>query len=183
MSATTIGEALAAKRLDLGLEKGQAAQRIGMSRTTYSSYEQDAQRPSVDVFPAIAEFLDASMDEVLTLYGATCVVQARTFLARVSEVGPSRTNNVASVKSTTSLIDNEPMDHADEKLPEQQDSVQEKAVPDAVSNADGAMVNDNATEIVDELSEVPSSSTAHSDSTGPKDSGSKKKKKKKKKKD
>jgi transcriptional regulator with XRE-family HTH domain len=83
MSTATIGSALVAKRHELGLEKGQAADKIGMSRTTYSSYEQDAQRPSVDVFPALAGFLDVSMEELLTLYGATCVAAVRPSLEKV----------------------------------------------------------------------------------------------------
>jgi transcriptional regulator with XRE-family HTH domain len=83
MSAATIGSALVEKRLELGLEKGQAADKIGMSRTTYSSYEQDAQRPSVDVFPALAGFLGISIEELLSLYGATCVAAVRPSLDRV----------------------------------------------------------------------------------------------------
>jgi transcriptional regulator with XRE-family HTH domain len=83
MSAATIGSALVEKRLELGLEKGQAADKIGMSRTTYSSYEQDAQRPSVDVFPALAGFLEIAIEELLSLYGATCVAAIRPSLDRV----------------------------------------------------------------------------------------------------
>jgi transcriptional regulator with XRE-family HTH domain len=83
MSVATIGSALAEKRRELGLEKGQAADKIGMSRTTYSSYEQDAQRPSVDVFPALTEFLKISMEELLILYGATCVAAVRPSLERL----------------------------------------------------------------------------------------------------
>lgn len=88
MSASTIGSALVARRTELGLEKGQAADKIGMSRTTYSSYEQDAQRPSVDVFPALAEFLNISIEELLKLYGATCIAAVRPALQRLVEVGP-----------------------------------------------------------------------------------------------
>jgi transcriptional regulator with XRE-family HTH domain len=83
MSVATIGSALAEKRHELGLEKGQAADKIGMSRTTYSSYEQDTQRPSVDVFPALAEFLKVSIEELLDLYGATCVAAVRPSLERL----------------------------------------------------------------------------------------------------
>jgi transcriptional regulator with XRE-family HTH domain len=100
MGATTIGEALVAKRLDLGLEKGQAAQRIGMSRTTYSSYEQDAQRPSVDVFSALADFLQISLEELLSLYGATCVVAARTALNALAshvDVAPAPSESDSSM--------------------------------------------------------------------------------------
>ena len=83
MSQATIGSALVERRRELGLEKGRAADKIGMSRTTYSSYEQDAQRPSVDVFPALAGFLDVSMEVLLTLYGATCVAAVRPTLEKV----------------------------------------------------------------------------------------------------
>jgi transcriptional regulator with XRE-family HTH domain len=83
MTQATIGSALVERRRELALEKGQAADKIGMSRTTYSSYEQDAQRPSVDVFPALAEFLNVSMEELLTLYGATCVAAVRPTLERI----------------------------------------------------------------------------------------------------
>jgi transcriptional regulator with XRE-family HTH domain len=84
MSAETIGSALLKRRLELGLEKGQAADKIGMSRTTYSSYEQDTQRPSVDVFPALSSFLVISIEELLVLYGATCVAGARSALERTA---------------------------------------------------------------------------------------------------
>src|ERR1700722_8543137 len=82
MSVATIGSALAKKRTELGLDKGEAAERVGMSRTSYSSYEQDSQRPSVDVFPALAKFLSISIEDLLVLYGATCVAAARSSLGR-----------------------------------------------------------------------------------------------------
>jgi transcriptional regulator with XRE-family HTH domain len=84
MSAETIGSSLLKRRLELGLEKGQAADKIGMSRTTYSSYEQDTQRPSVDVFPALSSFLVISIEELLVLYGATCIAGARSALERTA---------------------------------------------------------------------------------------------------
>lgn len=83
MNEPTIGSALVQRRQELGLAKGQAADNIGMSRTTYSSYEQDAQRPSVDVFPGLATFLGVSMEEFLVLYGATCVAAVREPLERL----------------------------------------------------------------------------------------------------
>jgi transcriptional regulator with XRE-family HTH domain len=83
MSPATIGSALIEQRQKLGLDKSQAAEKIGMSRTTYSSYELDTQRPSVDVFPALAEFLHVSTEELLTLYGATSIAVARLSLTRV----------------------------------------------------------------------------------------------------
>ncbi len=110
MTVATIGSALAEKRQELGLEKGQAADRIGMSRTTYSSYEQDAQRPSVDVFPALAEFLSISMEELLALYGATCIAAVRPSLERLlsedlvesreAQVGEARSSDVSVIASS-----------------------------------------------------------------------------------
>ncbi|MGA7834740.1 MAG: helix-turn-helix domain-containing protein [Acidimicrobiales bacterium] len=84
MSDNTIGRALRTRRAQLDLDQRDAASRIGMSRTTYSSYERDTQRPSVDVLPAIAEFLEVSIDDVLVLYGASAVAAARTALGRLS---------------------------------------------------------------------------------------------------
>ncbi len=85
--AKTIGSALLARREELGLDKGRAASRIGMSRTTYGSYERDAQRPSIEVFPALIEFLDVSLEDFLTLYGATCVAIARASFAEAATAG------------------------------------------------------------------------------------------------
>jgi transcriptional regulator with XRE-family HTH domain len=104
MGVATIGSALVEKRLELGLDKGQAAEVIGMSRTTYSSYEQDSQRPSVDVFPALAEFLGISTESLLTLYGATCIAAIRPSLERVAshqgEAGEAAANSRARQPST-----------------------------------------------------------------------------------
>jgi transcriptional regulator with XRE-family HTH domain len=105
MSAATIGSALAGRRRDLGLEKGQAAKRIGMSRTTYSSYEQDAQRPSVDVFPALADFLNVSVEELLALYGATCIAQVRSSLGRAEPKNPVRDQAALGLEESTSAGD------------------------------------------------------------------------------
>jgi transcriptional regulator with XRE-family HTH domain len=105
MSAATIGSALVEKRLELGLEKGQAADKIGMSRTTYSSYEQDAQRPSVDVFPALAGFLGISIEELLALYGATCVAAVRPSLDRVLSEQQNGTMRSESLEESELLIE------------------------------------------------------------------------------
>jgi transcriptional regulator with XRE-family HTH domain len=103
MSVATIGSALAERRRELGLEKGQAADKIGMSRTTYSSYEQDAQRPSVDVFPALTEFLEISMEELLTLYGATCVAAVRPSLERLLSDRGDNPNESTSVETPSDV--------------------------------------------------------------------------------
>lgn len=73
----TIGSVLRARREALGLDKGRAASRIGMSRTSYGAYERDAQRPSIEVFAPLIEFLDIPLEDFLVLYGATCVAIAR----------------------------------------------------------------------------------------------------------
>jgi transcriptional regulator with XRE-family HTH domain len=65
------------------MSRVQAAEKVGMSRTTYSSYERDEQRPSVDVFPALAAFLNITVEDFLTLYGATVVAALRPSLERV----------------------------------------------------------------------------------------------------
>ena len=100
MTTETIGSALVARRQKLGIDKGQAADKIGMSRTTYSSYEQDKQRPSVDVFPALAHFLEVGIEDFLLLYGATAIVAVRPALEGVlfAQQNPSATD--APVAST-----------------------------------------------------------------------------------
>jgi DNA-binding XRE family transcriptional regulator len=85
----TIGSALTARRAQLGLDKGRAASRIGMSRTTYGSYERDTQRPSIEVFPSLIEFLDVSLEDFLVLYGATCIAIARASFAEPASVSGS----------------------------------------------------------------------------------------------
>lgn len=109
----TIGSSLLAKRRELGLEQSRAAEKIGMSRSTYSSYELDHQRPSADVLPAIADFIGISLDELLVLYGATCIALARPALARVLEqrvqkaAEPEPIVQSAFVATSTSIFANE----------------------------------------------------------------------------
>jgi len=105
MGVATIGSALVEKRLELGLDKGQAAEVIGMSRTTYSSYEQDSQRPSVDVFPALAEFLGISTEMLLTLYGATCIAAIRPSLERIASQGVDVGEPAVSPEASRSSVD------------------------------------------------------------------------------
>jgi transcriptional regulator with XRE-family HTH domain len=88
MSDETIGKALRTRRAQLGFDQREAAARIGMSRTTFSSYERDTQRPSVDVLPAIAGFLDISIDDVLVLFGASAIAAARSALGRLATSAP-----------------------------------------------------------------------------------------------
>ena len=145
MSQATIGSALVERRRELGLEKGQAADKIGMSRTTYSSYEQDAQRPSVDVFPALAGFLDVSMEELLTLYGATCVAAVRPTLEKVLSSHHGDLNETTTLGEPTPVIDElapssseepikvppvEPLDAPDNVVTEGHSLVSDADIPD-----------------------------------------------------
>ncbi len=84
MERVTIGRALAQRRHALGLSTERAAAIIGVSRATYAAYERDARRLSVESLRDFAPFLDATDDEIVELYGATCVVQARMALLRDS---------------------------------------------------------------------------------------------------
>ena len=95
MTEATIGSALSARRLELGISRVQAAAQVGMSRTTYSSYESDSQRPSVDVFPALAEFLNITIEELLALYGATVITVLRPSLEQVLLQSHAKTDREA----------------------------------------------------------------------------------------
>ena len=80
MEFATIGSALSSRRKVLNLDQARAAAIIGMSRTTFSSYERDLQRPSAEVLPSLAQFLDISLEDILTLYGGTCIAALRPAL-------------------------------------------------------------------------------------------------------
>jgi transcriptional regulator with XRE-family HTH domain len=82
MEFATIGSALSSRRKALNIDQARAAATIGMSRTTFSSYERDLQRPSADVLPSLAQFLEIPIDDVLTLYGGTCIEALRPALER-----------------------------------------------------------------------------------------------------
>jgi transcriptional regulator with XRE-family HTH domain len=83
VQSATIGSALRNRRRELGVDQQSAAAHIGMSRTTFSSYERDLQRPSAEVLPPLARFLDVTIDEILVLYGATCIETIRPQLERL----------------------------------------------------------------------------------------------------
>jgi len=84
MESTTIGSALRSRRKSLNIDQARAAAIIGMSRTTFSSYERDLQRPSAEVLTPLAGFLDVTIEEMLTLYGATCIEALRPQLERLT---------------------------------------------------------------------------------------------------
>ncbi|MGC8511055.1 MAG: helix-turn-helix domain-containing protein [Acidimicrobiales bacterium] len=92
MTAMTIGRALATRRRDTGLDQEAAAARLGVTRSTYASYERGTRRPSAEGLRAVADFLDVAIDAVLDLYGATCVEQARRVLEPDSHDNGSTTS-------------------------------------------------------------------------------------------
>jgi len=75
-----MGRALSERRHRLGLDQKSSAEAIGISRSTYAAYEHDARRFSFDVLYPLGSFLELDIDQVLELYGATCVAQARLAL-------------------------------------------------------------------------------------------------------
>jgi transcriptional regulator with XRE-family HTH domain len=80
MEFATIGTALTSRRKALNIDQARAAAIIGMSRTTFSSYERDLQRPSAEVLPSLAQFLEISIEDILSLYGGTCIAALRPSL-------------------------------------------------------------------------------------------------------
>lgn len=82
MEKTTLGQALVERRIELGIDKARAAATIGVTRATYSAYESDSRRFSLDGLPALRAFLDVAVEDFLELYAATCVAQARVVLLR-----------------------------------------------------------------------------------------------------
>jgi transcriptional regulator with XRE-family HTH domain len=98
---STIGTALRARRDSLHIDQARAAAMVGMSRTSYSSYERDLQRPSVEVLPGLAQFLDVSTDDVLTLYGGTCIEAIRPALEQLLASPESSTPERAPVSDET----------------------------------------------------------------------------------
>ena len=83
----TIGRALEQRRDELGLSREGAASAIGVSRSTYSAYASDQRRLSPDSLGTLVAFLGVDLEEILELYGATCVAQARRVLVRGSSAG------------------------------------------------------------------------------------------------
>lgn len=71
-----------AKRRERRLDQGRAAAEIGVSPSTYRSYEKNTQRPSVNVFPLLAKFLGLEMEEFLTLYATTVIFALRPALEK-----------------------------------------------------------------------------------------------------
>jgi transcriptional regulator with XRE-family HTH domain len=82
MEKTTLGQALVERRIELGIDKANAAAMVGVTRATYAAYESDSRRLSVDGLPALRSFLDVAVEDFLEMYGATCVAQARVIILR-----------------------------------------------------------------------------------------------------
>jgi len=82
MTSDNIGDALLARRKQRRLDQGRAAAEIGVSPSTYRSYEKNTQRPSVNVFPALSKFLGLEIEDFLPLYAATVIFALRPALER-----------------------------------------------------------------------------------------------------
>ncbi|HSN03303.1 MAG TPA: helix-turn-helix transcriptional regulator [Acidimicrobiales bacterium] len=80
LDSPTIGQALERRRDQLALSREAAASAVGVSRSTYSAYESDQRRLSPEALRILANFLGADLEEILHLYGATCIAQARRSL-------------------------------------------------------------------------------------------------------
>jgi len=103
MGSATIGSSLKNRRRELGIDQSDAAEKIGMSRTTFSSYERDLQRPSAEVLPALAQFLGVTIEEMLTLYGATCIEALRPSLERFLAAHDGTPITVVSAVNTVAV--------------------------------------------------------------------------------
>ena len=80
MGPLTIGGALSERRRVLKWDQTCAASAIGVNRSTHAAYEHDSRRLSAETLRPLATFLMLTLDEILELYGATCVTQARRVL-------------------------------------------------------------------------------------------------------
>ncbi len=101
-----------AKRRERRLDQGRAAAEIGVSPSTYRSYEKNTQRPSVNVFPLLAKFLGLEMEEFLTLYATTVIFALRPALEKelalqkdsVATAAPTEAPPVAPVSAVTDIM-------------------------------------------------------------------------------
>jgi transcriptional regulator with XRE-family HTH domain len=178
MEFATIGSALSSRRKTLNIDQARAAAIIGMSRTTFSSYERDLQRPSAEVLPSLAEFLEISIEDILTLYGGTCIAALRPsleqFLAAHDADGsdPPSVKDAAPLSSTPdpirSIAPAAPTDTADDSgesaapVGDEDDNVATTAdpiAPDAPAASKDTSVSIFANELSDEVPR-PSASTS-----------------------
>ena len=194
MEFSTIGAALRSRRQSLGIDQTRAAVIVGMSRTSYSSYERDHQRPSVEVLPGLAEFLDISIDDVLNLYGGTCIEAIRPSLERFlatrnlnestqsGDQGVVPTDQVAADVTAAPRVSTDPHDgsaDATEERSERSSQVESKSEAERAS----ASIFDNELSHGNPRFTAPTGASDHGDrlSKKTKDRNGKKKKKKGKK--
>lgn len=65
----TIGERIAERREDLGLKQYQVAERIGVTKTTMSKYENNINIPNADILARLAVVLNTSADYLCGITG------------------------------------------------------------------------------------------------------------------
>jgi transcriptional regulator with XRE-family HTH domain len=118
---STIGRALEERRRELGIGQEVAADAVGVSRSTFAAYEHDTRRISPEVLRPLAHFLDVSLVEVLELYGATCVAQARRVLFGDEPPAPPSPFSGARARRATrddmSIVERVYFDTVPEKVP------------------------------------------------------------------
>jgi transcriptional regulator with XRE-family HTH domain len=139
MEFATIGTALTSRRKTLNIDQARAAAIIGMSRTTFSSYERDLQRPSAEVLPSLAQFLEISIEDILSLYGGTCIAALRPsleqFLATRGVDGTDRPPG-GNVTPPTSTLDSSASPAPKESAPEVESSDSSVGSASTVDDAD-----------------------------------------------
>jgi transcriptional regulator with XRE-family HTH domain len=105
LTSDNIGDALLAKRKQRRLDQGRAAAEIGVSPSTYRSYEKNTQRPSVNVFPLLAKFLGLDIEEFLPLYAATVIYALRPALEKELALQNGQSAGEASHYSSPDTVD------------------------------------------------------------------------------
>jgi transcriptional regulator with XRE-family HTH domain len=161
MTEATIGDALLAKRKQRRLDQGRAAAEIGVSPSTYRSYEKNTQRPSVNVFPLLSKFLGLEIEEFLPLYGATVIFALRPALERelalqnghlVSESRPDDTTVTSENRWPESKAD----DGDDASVEDEEEVILEGSTRDGLSYVEvvAAMEVENSGHDTVEISEA-----------------------------
>ena len=74
----TLGHALYAARARYGHDTYAAASTLGVSRITYSYWENHQRRPRVKNIATIADYLDATVEDVIALIRTTFVQTEQT---------------------------------------------------------------------------------------------------------
>jgi transcriptional regulator with XRE-family HTH domain len=116
MTSDNIGDALLARRKQRRLDQGRAAAEIGVSPSTYRSYEKNTQRPSVNVFPSLSKFLGLEIEDFLPLYAATVIFALRPALEReLASQGNGSSGDGAYVRDVEYAPSPAFEDHADDE--------------------------------------------------------------------